>query len=365
MSANSFGQILRLTSFGESHGQAIGGILDGFPANISISLSDIQAELDKRKPAQIGIGSNRQENDQIEILSGIFQGKSLGSPIAFLIRNTDARSQDYEALQNLYRPGHADDTYSAKYIHRDHRGGGRASARQTAVWVAAGAFAKILLNAKGIDIKAYTEQIGDCKLEIPYTDLDLTHIYTDRLRCPQETKSLEMQNLLKQTAKDGDSLGGVILGLIQNAPQNLGEPIFDKLHARLGMAMLSIPACRGFEFGCGFKAASMKGSEHNDLWLGKSTQTLHNYAGGIRGGISTGEDIYFRLAFKPIASIGKTQKLLSSTGDLIDYSLSGRHDICCVPRAVPIVEALSALVIADFLLLQQCSRITNTHTNAH
>lgn len=356
MSANSFGKILRITSFGESHGKVIGGLIDGFPSNIEISLDFIQAELDKRKPSQVGIGSGRQESDTIEILSGVFEGKTLGSPIAFIIKNTDGQSKAYDDLKNLYRPGHADDTYSKKYLHRDHRGGGRASARQTAVWVAAAAFAKILLQSKKIDIKAYTSQIGNCRLERPYTEFDLSTIYSDPLRCPDSAKSLEMQTLLSQAAEDGDSLGGVVSGVLQNIPPNLGEPVFDKLHARLGMAMLSIPACRGFEFGCGFEAAGMKGSVHNDTWTSANRKTKNNYAGGIRGGISTGEDIYFRVAFKPIASIGKKQQLLSVDGELLDFAIEGRHDVCCVPRAIPIVEAMAALVIADFMLLRQ----TNT-----
>ncbi|MEG1498389.1 MAG: chorismate synthase [Bacteroidales bacterium] len=349
---NTFGTILKFTSFGESHGKGIGGVIDGFPSNIYIDLDFIQNELNKRKPGIPNIGSGRKEEDKIEILSGIYQGYSLGSPIAFFIANTDANAKDYEDLKSFYRPSHADDTYKAKYGIRDARGGGRASGRETAIRVAVGAFAKILLKKYSIEIYAYTDQIGKLRIQCPYTELELNHIYDHPLRCPETQTEIQMENLLKECRQKKDSIGGAIFGLIRHVPKGLGEPLYDKLPSRLASAMLGINAVRGFEIGMGFDACTMKGSEHNDIWT-IDGKTEKNLCGGVRGGISTGEDIYFRVAFKPIASIGIPQLLLSENQKIEEKSIQGRHDVCCVPRAVPVVEAMSAICIADFLLIQQ------------
>ena len=342
---NTFGRILRLTTFGESHGPAIGGVLDGFPAGLDLDLQQVQQALDHRNPSQAVIGSGRQETDQVEFLSGIRQGKSLGSPIAFLIRNQDARSEDYAVLEHAFRPGHADDTWQAKYGIRDYRGGGRAS-------------------AIGLRIYAYTSRIGKICLEKPFEQLDKHHIYEYPSRCPDAVADKAMLECLQRIRQEGDSIGGVVECRVTGMPKGLGEPVYDKLTARLASALMSINAARGFEIGRGFEAARMKGSEHNDLWNTDGT-TCRNLCGGVRGGISTGEDLVFRVAFKPIPTIAREQALLvesetlsgKAEGMTIEKaSLPGRHDVCCVPRAVSVVEAMTALVLADMYLLNRCSR---------
>ncbi len=361
---NTFGRILRLTTFGESHGPAIGGVLDGFPAGLDLDLQQVQQALDHRNPSQAVIGSGRQETDQVEFLSGIRQGKSLGSPIAFLIRNRDARSEDYAVLEHAFRPGHADDTWQAKYGIRDYRGGGRASARETAVRVAGGALARQLLAGIGLRIYAYASRIGEICLEKPFDQLDKHRIYEYPSRCPDAVADKAMLECLQRIRQEGDSIGGVVECRVTGMPKGLGEPVYDKLTARLASAMMSINAARGFEIGRGFEAARMKGSEHNDLWNTDGT-TCRNLCGGVRGGISTGEDLVFRVAFKPIPTIAREQALLvesetlsgKAEGMTIEKaSLPGRHDVCCVPRAVSVVEAMTALVLADMYLLNRCSR---------
>ncbi|MCL2027656.1 MAG: chorismate synthase [Bacteroidales bacterium] len=323
---NSFGENIKLTTFGESHGVAIGGVIEGFPAGVVVDENFIQSELDRRKPSNDKASTTRKENDRVEILSGIFEGKTLGTPIAFIIRNENQQSGDYEYLREIHRPGHADFTYDKKYGHYDHRSGARASARETAARVAAGAFAKTILQEKGIEISAHIQQIGNAQT-------------------PDE-----MGRLIEQAKTDGDSLGGIIECVIKNVPVGIGEPIFGKLQARLAEAMMSIPAAKGFEYGKGFRSATMKGSEHNDTYMfDHSVKPATNNSGGILGGISTGQDIVFRVAFKPIASISKPQETVDKQGNPVQLINRGRHDICCVPRAVPIVEAMAALVIADNL----------------
>lgn len=352
---NVFGRILRLGSFGESHGAAIGGMLDGFPAGVSINMDLLRTDLRNRRPGQSAGSSGRKEDDDIEILSGVYQGKSLGTPIAFLIRNRDARSQDYAGIEHLFRPGHADDTWQHKYGLRDGRGGGRSSARETAVRVAGGAFAKMLLNAQGIEVHAYTQAIGT--LSIPESaSFDAGAAFRFDTRCPYSQTDSAMRLLLEDFRKRKDSIGGLVACVANGLPSGLGEPVYDKLSARLAYAMMGINASRGFEIGCGFEAARMPGSEHNDLWQADGT-TQKNLCGGVRGGISTGEPLFFRVAFKPIPSIGKEQKLLGEDGKLHTVAIEGRHDVCCVPRAVSVVEAMAALCIADFLLLARCSKI--------
>ncbi len=359
MAGNSFGKILRLTSFGESHGAVVGGVLDGFPAGIEIDINFIQAELDKRKPAQSEFVSQRSETDKIEILSGIFKGKSLGTPIGFIIRNKDSQSKDYDHLEQVYRPSHADYTYDLKYGIRDHRGGGRSSARETVSRVVAGAFAKIFLKTKGIDVNAYVVRIGNVSTQRDYRDLDFNDIEKSPIRCPDAKVENKMLELIKKTATEGDSLGGTIFCVIKGVPAGLGEPVFDKLNAELAKAVMSINAVKGFEIGSGFSSAKMKGSEHNDIFEstedGISTKT--NNSGGIQGGISNGEDIYFRAAFKPVATIMKDQKTVDTQGTVVSLKGKGRHDVTVVPRAVPIVEAMAALTIADYLLQNLSSKI--------
>lgn len=349
---NTFGRILRLTSFGESHGPAVGGVLDGFPAGIAIDAERIQTALDRRMPGQSLIGSGRKEADRIELLSGICQGKSLGSPIAFLLRNQDSRSEDYREWQEAFRPSHADDTYFRKYGLRDPRGGGRASARETAVRVAGGAFAGIFLDSFGVRIHAYTRQIGPVRLA---RNADWTKAYDYATRCPDAETDRMMLEALQQARKDSDTLGGIVGVYVTGMPCGLGEPVYDKLTARLASAMMGLNASRGFEIGKGFESAGMRGSEHNDRW-GNDGSTVENRCGGVRGGISTGEDLYFNVAFKPIPTLPGPQVLLHPDGSKAEYVIAGRHDVCCVPRAVPVVEAMTALVLADFLLIGRCSR---------
>ncbi|MCM1169757.1 MAG: chorismate synthase [Bacteroides sp.] len=352
---NTFGRTLRLASFGESHGAALGGMIDGFPAGVPIDMDLLQADLDNRKPAQSLAGSGRGEEDRIEVLSGVYQGKSLGSPIGFIIRNRDARSADYAEMERMFRPGHADDTYQRKYGVRDVRGGGRASARETAVRVAGGAFAKMLLATQNVQVHAYTQSIGDVALPDSVA-VEAEKAYGFVSRCPHRETDEAMQRLLQETRQKKDSVGGVVSCIATGIPAGWGEPVYDKLSARLAYAMMGINAARGFEIGCGFEAARMNGSIHNDRWLPDGT-TEKNLCGGVRGGISTGEPLVFRVAFKPVPSIAQEQELLGMDGKLHRMAIGGRHDVCCVPRAVSVVEAMAALCLADFMLLDRCSRV--------
>lgn len=354
MAGNSFGTIFKLTSFGESHGMAIGGIIDGCPAGLELDFDAIQSEMDRRKPGQSDIVTQRKEPDTITFLSGIFEGTTTGTPIGFVIENTNQKSKDYTHIKDKYRPSHADYTYDKKYGIRDYRGGGRSSARETAVRVAAGAIAKQLL--KDLKITAYVSAVGDIKLQKEYSDIDFIEIEKNSVRCPDKELAVVMESYIKQIKKDGDTIGGVISCVIQNVPVGLGEPVFDKLHAQLGKAILSINAVKGFEFGSGFAGTKMRGSEHNDLFNADGS-TKTNYSGGVQGGISNGEDIYFQIAFKPVATIMKPQEFTAKDGANLEIKGRGRHDPCVVPRAVPIVEAMAALVMADFLLLNKLSKI--------
>ncbi len=351
---NSFGNLLKLTTFGESHGVAIGGIIDGFPAGITVDFDAIQKELDRRKPGQSAIVTQRKEPDTVQFLSGIFEGKTTGASIGFQIQNTNQKSKDYSHNTNVYRPSHADFTYDKKYGARDYRGGGRTSARETANWVVAGALAKQLISH--ININAFTSSVGDLFIDKPYQELDFSKIDSNIVRCPDAATAEKMITKIKEIKKQGDTIGGTITCVIQQMPVGLGEPIFQKLHAALGNAMLSINAVKGFEFGSGFCGAKMQGSEHNDSFNPDGT-TATNLSGGIQGGISNGMDIYFRLAFKPVATIMQDQKTIDADGNTAIIKGKGRHDPCVVPRAIPIVEALAALVIADFYLLDKTRRI--------
>ncbi len=363
--SNTLGTIFRLTTFGESHGVALGGVIDGCPAGLEIDLDFIQSELDRRRPGQSKIVTQRKEGDKVEFLSGIVEGKTSGTPIGFIIKNENQKSQDYDHLQDAYRPSHADYTYDAKYGIRDHKGGGRASARATVSSVVGGAIAKLLLKKYGITISAYTSQVGDIKLLKTYKDLDLSKTESNAVRCPDELIADTMIKKIEQVRKEGDTIGGVITCVAQHVPAGLGEPVFDKLHAELGKAMLGINAVKGFEIGSGFDGVKMKGSEHNDLFegtrdKGQGTREIHtktNFSGGIQGGISNGEDIYFRVAFKPVATIMQKQMTVNSKGEAVEMTGKGRHDPCVLPRAVPIVEAMTALVLADHLLRQRGVRL--------
>ncbi|MCB0706845.1 MAG: chorismate synthase [Saprospiraceae bacterium] len=355
MAGNSFGQLFRISTFGESHGPAIGVVLDGCPPGLDISLQDIQLELDRRKPGQSAIVTQRKETDQVEILSGVFEGQSTGTPICLLIRNQDAKSTDYSHIAEKYRPSHADFTYQAKYGLRDYRGGGRSSARETAARVAAGAIAKLLLHKQGISIHAFVSQVGPIRLEKTYQELDFALTESNPVRCPDPETATRMEALIREVRKAGDTIGGLVQCVVQGCPPGLGEPAFDKLHAALGKAMLSINACKGFDYGSGFASVEMRGSQHNDAFFqeGAQVQTRTNYSGGIQGGISNGMDIYFRAAFKPVATIVADQESIDQAGNAVTVAGKGRHDPCVVPRAVPIVESMTALVLADFWLLQQ------------
>mgnify|MGYP001249556973 CR=1 FL=1 len=355
---NTFGRLFRVTTFGESHGAAIGCIIDGCPAGLAIDLEFIQQELDRRRPGQSSIVTQRKESDTVQLLSGIYEGKTTGTPIAMVIPNEDQRSRDYGHLEEAFRPSHADYTFQTKYGHRDHRGGGRSSARETAARVAAGAIAKLLLAQQGIQIQAYVSQVGDLKLEIPYQDLDFSLTESNDVRCPHPAMAERMIEHIKQVRKAGDTIGGVVSAVVTGCPAGLGEPVFDKLHADLGKAMLSINAAKGFEYGSGFDGVQMLGSEHNDLFEpGTPARTRTNHSGGVQGGISNGMDIYFRTAFKPVATIMRDQDSVNEAGEAVTVSGKGRHDPCVVPRAVPIVEAMAALVLADFWLRQRVARI--------
>jgi len=350
MAGNSFGKLFNLTTFGESHGVAIGGVIDGCPPNIELDLDLIQEEMNRRRPGQSAIVTQRKEPDEVKFLSGIFEGKTTGTPIGFVIENANQKSKDYSHIKDAYRPSHADYVYDKKYGHRDYRGGGRSSARETASRVVAGAIAKQVL--KTININAFTSSVGEIFIDKPYQELDFSKIESNAIRCPDAPTAEKMIARVKEIRKAGDTIGGTITCVIQNVPVGLGEPAFDKLHADLGKAMLSINAVKGFEYGSGFCGAKMKGSEHNDLFNEDGT-TKTNLSGGIQGGISNGMDIYFRVAFKPVATIMQSQETIDKDGNIVKMDGKGRHDPCVVPRAVPIVEAMAALVLADFWLLNK------------
>ncbi len=356
---NSFGQVFRITTFGESHGPAIGVIIDGCPAGLAIDEAFIQQELDRRKPGQSRITTQRKEEDRAIIQSGVFEGVTTGTPISMLIHNKDQKSKDYSHIAEKFRPSHADFTYQEKYGIRDYRGGGRSSARETAARVAAGAIAKLLLKEIGVTCHAYVSQVGELKLEKSYLELDLSQIDANDVRCPDPYAAQQMYDYIDSIRKDRDTIGGVITGVIQGSPVGLGEPVFDKLHAELAKAMMSINAVKGFEYGSGFEGVKLKGSQHNDEFYkeGDEVKTRTNHSGGIQGGITNGQDIYFNVAFKPVATLMKDQSSVDQQGNTVTVSGKGRHDPCVVPRAVPIVEAMSALVMADFYLIQRTNKL--------
>ncbi len=347
MAGNTYGTLFKLTTFGESHGKAIGGIIDGCPSGLTIDLDFIQSELDRRKPGQSKIVTQRKEPDEVSFLSGIFEGETTGTPIGFEIVNTNQKSKDYTHIKDTYRPSHADYTYAQKYGNRDYRGGGRSSARETASRVVAGAIAKQMLG--DMKITAYVSAVGELVSDIPYQNLDFSVIEQNDVRCADSAFAKACEDRIKEIRKEGDTIGGVVSCVIQNVPIGLGEPVFDKLHAELGKAMLSINAVKGFEYGSGFAGSQMKGSSHNDLF-NEDGSTKTNLSGGVQGGISNGMDIYFKVAFKPVATVMQKQPALQSDGTIADMQGKGRHDPCVVPRAVPIVEAMAALVMADFTL---------------
>ncbi len=344
MPGNTFGQLFRLTSFGESHGAAIGGVVDGCPAGLLLDIAAVQAELDRRRPGSTPLGTTRNEADRVEFLSGLFEGKTLGTPIAFLIRNSDAKSSDYDALKDVYRPGHADLTWEQKYGLRDHRGGGRSSARTTAACVVGGAIARQLLAREGVKVSGYVSRVGDVAME--HVPAQLDRVWKSDVRCPDPEAAARMTKLIELVRSEGDSVGGVVSCVVRGLPAGLGEPVFDKLDANLAKAMLSINAVKGFQFGSGFASAALRGSEHNRL-----------PQGGVLGGISNGEDIQFDVAFKPPATIAQAQQTVDRSGKTVTLEAKGRHDPCVVPRAVPIVEAMACLVLADHLLRQRSARL--------
>lgn len=350
MAGNTFGKLFQLTTFGESHGEALGGIIDGCPAGIAIDLQQIQKELDRRKPGQSAIVTQRKESDQVRFLSGIFENKTTGTPIGFVVENTNQKSGDYDHIKAIFRPSHADYVYQQKYGHRDYRGGGRSSARETVCRVVAGAIAKQVL--KDIKITAFVSSVGEISLNRPYTELDLSQTEANIVRCPDTILAQQMENYIKQIRKEGDTVGGTVTCILQNVPVGLGEPVFDRLSAQLAKAMLSINAAKGFEYGSGFQGTKLKGSQHNDLF-NPDGSTKTNHSGGIQGGISNGMDIYFKVAFKPVATIMQTQEALDSYGNMVTMQGKGRHDPCVVPRAVPIVEAMAAITLLDFFLLDK------------
>ena len=347
---NTFGELFRLTTFGESHGPGVGGVIDGMPPGVEVDLDFIQLELDRRRPGQSALTTARKEGDKVEILSGVFEGKTTGCPIGFLVRNENQHSNDYDNLRNLFRPSHADFTYFKKYGLRDHRGGGRTSARETIARVVGGAFAKLALRRLGISITAYTSQVGHIALPGTYADLDLSLVENNPVRCPDEKVAEEMAKLIAEVKAEGDTIGGIISCVVKGCPPGLGEPVFGKLHARLGAAMLSINAVKGFEYGAGFAGVTQRGSEQNDVFVRRSDGsigTLTNRSGGIQGGISNGEDIYFRVAFKPVATLLREQQTVDIAGNAVSVKARGRHDPCVLPRAVPIVEAMTSMVLLD------------------
>jgi chorismate synthase len=359
MAGNSIGEIFRITTFGESHGEAIGVVIDGCPAGLHIDLAFLQQELDRRKPGQSSITTSRKENEQFRIISGVFEQKSTGAPVAILIPNEDAKGSDYEHIKEIYRPSHADYTFDAKYGIRDYRGGGRSSARETAARVVAGAIAKLLLKHYHINVTAYVSEIGKIKCSTEYSLLNLADTEKSLVRCPDKTVSDAMIKSIEKAKKEGDSLGGIIKCIVSGMPAGLGEPVFDKLHADIGKAVLSINAVKGFEYGSGFAGTKMKGSEHNDTFTNQNGKvvTTTNYSGGIQGGISNGMDFYCNVAFKPTATIAHLQQSVDKKGNQVEVAVKGRHDPCVVPRAVPIVEAMIALTIADHLLRNKTTRL--------
>ena len=360
MAGNSIGQLFRVTTFGESHGPMIGVVIDGCPAGLDLDLDFVQLQMSRRKPGQSKITTQRKEDDEVQFVSGVFEGKTTGTPLAALIMNQGQREKDYDHLTQLYRPSHADYTYDAKYGHRDHRGGGRASARETAARVLAGSVAQLLLRRQEVSVTAYVSQVGPLKVEDSYEKLDFKNIEANLVRCPDLKMAEKMQKLIEEVKKDGDTVGGVITAVIQGCPQGLGEPVFDRLHADLGKAMLSINAVKGFEIGSGFKAPAMRGSEHNDLFVSQKgkIRTTTNFSGGIQGGISNGMDIYFNVAFKPVATLMRDQTTVDKQGQKAVVQGKGRHDPCVVPRAVPIVEAMAAITLVDHLLRHQAQQVT-------
>jgi chorismate synthase len=360
MGGSIFGKLFTITTFGESHGKGIGVIIDGCPAGIDINVDFIQSELSRRRPGQSNIVTQRKENDEVQILSGVFEGLATGSPIAMIIPNDDQKSGDYSHIKDSFRPSHADYTFEVKYGYRDYRGGGRSSARETAARVAAGAIAKLFLNHFGITINAWVSQVGSIGMPYPPNNIDYGLIESNDVRCPDPKLAEEMIQLIKQIRKDGDTIGGSVTCNITGVPVGLGEPVFDKLHAELGKAILSINACKGFEYGSGFDGITMKGSEHNDSFFAKddgNISTKTNFSGGIQGGISNGMDIYFRAAFKPVATIIPAQDSVDKYGQSTIITGKGRHDPCVVPRAVPIVESMAALVLADFMLRNKAVKL--------
>ena len=358
MAGNSFGQVFRLTTFGESHGPAIGGVIDGCPAGLSIDMDLLKTDMARRRPGQSDLTTKRDEKDEVEFLSGIFEGKTTGTPIGFIILNKDQKSKDYSHLKNTFRPGHADFTYEKKYGFRDYRGGGRSSARETACRVVAGSVAKMILKKLNIRFYTWVSQIGEITTDPDYNKLNLETTEESPGRCPDKISADKMIELIEKVRDTGDTLGGATTGLIQNVPAGLGEPVFDKLEAELARAMLSINAVKGFEIGSGFQAAWMKGSENNDLFETKDGKitTLTNHSGGVQGGISNGQDIYFRVAFKPVSTLMSDQRSVDRSGQSVIVRGKGRHDACVVPRAVPIVESMAAIVLADLYLRDKASR---------
>lgn len=355
MSGSIFGKIFTLTTFGESHGTAIGGVIQGVPAGFELDVIKIQQELDRRKPGQSSIVTQRKENDQVQFLSGILDTKTLGTPIGFMIANEDQKSKDYQNLDNVFRPSHADFTYQQKYGFYDHRGGGRSSARETANWVVAGAIAKQILAKIGVEFSTYVDQVGALRFDLN-NFFEQAIIDSNPVRCPDENLAFQMENLIKQIKKEGDTIGGAIKCIIRGVPRGLGEPVFEKLHAALGKAFFSINAVKGVEFGSGFSSVSMKGSEHNDIF-NEDGSTKTNRSGGIQGGISNGMPIDFRIAFKPVATIMQNQESINANFEKVELQAKGRHDACVVPRAVPIVEALAAMTILDFYLRSKAEKI--------
>ena len=356
---NTFGNLFTLTTFGESHGAGIGGIVDGMPAGIAIDVDFIQAELDRRKPGQSRITTARQEGDRVELLSGVFEGRSTGCPIAFLVRNTNQHSSDYENMRRVFRPSHADFTYFCKYGWRDHRGGGRSSARETVARVVGGALAKLALRQLGISVVAYTSQVGSIAISRDYRSLSLDTIEDNAVRCPDAEAAARMEELIMQVKADGDTIGGIITCVVRGCPAGLGEPAFGKLHAALGAAMLSINAVKGFEYGEGFDGVTQRGSQQNDIFCNENGRigTLSNHSGGIQGGISNGQDIYFRVAFKPVATLLKQQPTVDADGQPTSLEVRGRHDPCVLPRAVPVVEAMAAMTILDYYLINKSVKL--------
>ncbi len=363
--SNTIGRIYRLTSFGESHGEAIGGVIEGCPPGVEISVDEIQQELDRRRPGQSALSTSRREDDCVEILSGLFEGKTTGMPIGFLVRNCDSHSQDYQHLKDIYRPSHADFTWEKKYGVRDYRGGGRASAREHIARVVAGAVAKQVLAGCGVTVRAYAAQVGDVVLDRPWQELDLSKGDMNAVRCPDEPTAERMRALIEKVRSEGDSVGGVVGCVMKGVPVGLGEPVFDRFQARLAYAMMSINAAKGFEYGEGFVAATMRGSEHNDAWemRGGKMRTVTNHSGGIQGGVTNGEDIFFRVAFKPVPTISVKQRTMNLAGEEVVLEAHGRHDPCVVPRAVPVVEAMAAMVALDLLLEAQAGVLPDIYTS--